>query len=403
LTPTGNEIHTEISLEIHDNTCYFDANSIPLPAREGASPGRLILLHDITGQKKRDEALRESERRFRELVDLLPEIVFESDLAGRFTYVNDNGLRFFGHTREDLERGLDIQSHLIPEDRDRVRRDIGLRIASGEKSMGGEYTVMKRDGTRFPALVFTTCVMRNNRCTGIRGILIDITQQKKSEYAIQQAMKKLELLNSITRHDIINKLTALSAYLELAHDEQHDTVTDTYLERCSEIVGSVNEHVEFMRDYQEIGIRSPVWQDPSIAIQRITGTSGFSGIRITPPPTGWEIYTDPLFDKVIYNLIDNAIRHGGSATSIQFTLQEIPGGLLLVYEDNGAGISPEYKDTLFQKGFGKNTGLGLFLSREILEITGISIRETGIPGQGARFEMLIPRGGYRKIPLPMQD
>jgi signal transduction histidine kinase len=81
--------------------------------------------------------------------------------------------------------------------------------------------------------------------------------------------------------------------------------------------------------------------------------------------------------------------------TIQISSQEIDTGLLIVCEDDGVGISAEDKKKLFTRGFGKNTGLGLFLSREILAITGITITENGIPGKGARFEIAVPKGAYR--------
>ena len=119
-------------------------------------------------------------------------------------------------------------------------------------------------------------------------------------------------------------------------------------------------------------------------------------IRITLTTGGLEIYADPLFDKVFYNLIDNALRYGGEKmTEIRIFCQEVPEGLVIVVEDNGTGIAGEDKIRLFTKGFGKNTGLGLFLSREILAITGITITENGEPGKGARFEILVPPDAYR--------
>jgi signal transduction histidine kinase len=72
-----------------------------------------------------------------------------------------------------------------------------------------------------------------------------------------------------------------------------------------------------------------------------------------------------------------------------------PDGLLILVEDDGNGIPIDEKEKIFGRGYGKNTGLGLFLAREILSITGITIRETGIPGKGARFEMLVPKGSFR--------
>jgi signal transduction histidine kinase len=96
-----------------------------------------------------------------------------------------------------------------------------------------------------------------------------------------------------------------------------------------------------------------------------------------------------------FNLVDNALRHGGRVTEITVRCEREPDGLLLIFEDNGVGIPPADKENIFLRGYGKNTGLGLFLVREVLMITGITIRETGIYGNGARFEMLVPKNAFR--------
>ena len=109
-----------------------------------------------------------------------------------------------------------------------------------------------------------------------------------------------------------------------------------------------------------------------------------------------EVYADPLFEKVLYTLIDNTLRHGESATQIQLSCRLTgTGDLVLQYEDNGIGIRDGDKERIFERGFGKNTGFGLFLAREILAITGITIAETGEPGMGARFEITVPKRDWR--------
>ena len=119
-------------------------------------------------------------------------------------------------------------------------------------------------------------------------------------------------------------------------------------------------------------------------------------VHIEPDPAEPEVYADPLFEKVFYNLIDNALRYGGDQMkTIRVSSRESDTSLAIVCEDDGVGITAEDKKRLFTKGFGKNTGLGLFLSREILAITGITITENGTPGQGARFEITVPKGAYR--------
>jgi len=102
-----------------------------------------------------------------------------------------------------------------------------------------------------------------------------------------------------------------------------------------------------------------------------------------------------MLEKVFYNLFENAIRHGEHVTEITVRCERVPGGLAVVVEDNGIGVLPEEKEKIFEKGFGKHSGFGLFLAREILSITGITIRENGTPGKGAMFEILVPEGQFR--------
>lgn len=121
-----------------------------------------------------------------------------------------------------------------------------------------------------------------------------------------------------------------------------------------------------------------------------------SRVEIAFRPETLHVYADPLLGKVFYNLIDNALRYWGERmNAIRVTSRETDSSITLVFEDNGNGIPQKDKDRLFVKGFGKNTGLGLFLSREILAITGITITENGEPGKGARFEITVPKGMYR--------
>ena len=120
------------------------------------------------------------------------------------------------------------------------------------------------------------------------------------------------------------------------------------------------------------------------------------GIVVTDVCVGLEIYADPLFVKVLINLLDNAVRHGGTRlTTIRFSYRKDGDFLVVTCADDGDGIEESEKTRLFTQGFGKNTGLGLFLVREILLITDITIRENGVPGTGARFEITVPPGGFR--------
>ncbi|MDD5187858.1 MAG: ATP-binding protein, partial [Methanoregula sp.] len=119
------------------------------------------------------------------------------------------------------------------------------------------------------------------------------------------------------------------------------------------------------------------------------------GVEVDIRISGLEVFADAPFEKVFFNLMENSVRHGEHVTRIALSLRETETGFVIVYEDNGIGIPEEDKKKLFRKGFGKHTGLGLFLSREILSITGITITENGVTGEGARFEITVPKGVYR--------
>jgi signal transduction histidine kinase len=112
-------------------------------------------------------------------------------------------------------------------------------------------------------------------------------------------------------------------------------------------------------------------------------------------PGDMTVFADQLIVRVFFNLMDNAVRYGGKITTTRFSTEERNGDIVIVCSDDGNGVSVEEKEKIFERGFGKNTGLGLFLSREILAITGITITETGEPGKGARFEITVPAGMYR--------
>jgi len=159
---------------------------------------------------------------------------------------------------------------------------------------------------------------------------------------------------------------------------------------------SISAMIRFTREYESIGVNAPAWQEVSLLADSSSKDISFGQIRlINDIPHGIEVYADPLIGRVFFNLMDNAVRHGGKITTIRFSVEEQDDRHIVVCEDDGDGIVAEEKEQIFDRGFGKNTGIGLFLAREILSITGIGIHETGEPGKGARFGMTVPTGAWR--------
>ena len=165
-----------------------------------------------------------------------------------------------------------------------------------------------------------------------------------------------------------------------------------------EIADLIHSQIAFTRDYQEIGLREPEWQNVGDIITKAWIGHKIGSVRIDIQIHGLEIFADLLLEKVFYNLIDNALRYGGPAmTTIRFTALRAGDSMEIVCEDDGLGISGETRKNLFRRGFGNHTGYGLFLIREILSISGLTITENSKPGSGARFEILAPKGLYRCI------
>jgi signal transduction histidine kinase len=150
----------------------------------------------------------------------------------------------------------------------------------------------------------------------------------------------------------------------------------------------------FTRDYQEIGSSAPRWQNLEAVISRAAGTLTLTGISLESRLRDLWVYADPLIEKVFFNLLENSLRHGGNVSTVRVFSRESDEGLTIVYEDNGVGVPADVKEKIFRREYFQNTGLGLYLSREILAITKMEIRETGITGEGARFEIFVPKGSY---------
>lgn len=338
--------------------------------------------------------LRQSEERYRNLADNLPDYVLIHDRE-YIHYINPAGARLLGSSQEALV-GQSIYTILAPESARAVREVFDTSPHGESPEYLREIDIRLRDGPTRHCLITTVPIEDNGLLSGL-SVITDITERKAAEDALSRVNRKLTILSSITRHDIKNQLTALQAYLELSGDElAANPVASDYIEKEKRIARTMGEQIDFTREYEEMGSTAPSWQNVSESVFRAVATLHMRDVRVEVDRSDLEIYADPMLIKVFYNLLDNALNYGGEAmTTIRITSAETGTGLVITCEDNGAGISFGDKASLFTQGFGQHTGLGLFLSREILSITGISIAETGQPGHGARFEITVPGGAYR--------
>jgi PAS domain S-box-containing protein len=351
-------------------------------------------IQDITERKKMQIALTESEAWYR--------ILFEHTGAAT-VIINDNTIidqansefeTVTGYTREEVEGKISWTKLIDPEDLDRVLKYHEDRSTDPD-STPTTYTVrmIHKSGEKKTLHAMVTLIPGTRKRI---ASYVDISEQKKSEEALSQVNRKLNLLSSITRHDIINQLMILKGFLTLLEEKSTDPELLEYIDRSNKSVQNIDHQISFTRDYQDMGVNAPTWQNIKRTIINAKGalTLGIVTIEVDRPDL--EIFADPLFEKVFYNLIDNSLKYGGTQLrTISISSQETQDGLVIIYEDDGAGIADTDRSHLFERGFGKHSGFGLFLSREILSITGITIEENGSGKSGAHFIIHVPKGMYQ--------
>jgi PAS domain S-box-containing protein len=225
---------------------------------------------------------------------------------------------------------------------------------------------------------------------------LDITDHQEAEFALELANKKLNILGSATRHDVLNSLTGLFGYLELAQSKTHDEILLRYIQKARAASEVIKKQMEFTKLYQEIGSKRPVWINVEHTIRGMLGSLSRSDVSISIEVEGVEVYADPMIERVFYNLLENSLRHGEKVRTVTVSDQSVSGNMKLIFQDDGKGVITEEKEVIFKRGYGKNTGYGLYMTVEVLGITGLTIVENGIPGRGARFEITVPAGKFRR-------
>jgi len=381
-------IRTEIEIALHK----FDLDQ--KLKREYASLEQRV--HERTSDLARiNEALKESEEKYRTILENMQDLFYRTDLNGKITMMSPSGARFSGYDSPDDMLGMDAAAMYVePEKRNQF-----LSVLEEKGSVSNYPLTLKvRDGSiRYATTSSHFYRDAQGTIQGVEGVIHDITSLRLAEESLRMVNKKLKLLSSITRHDIRNQLTALKTYIQLSGESMDKPVQLAgFLKKQELIAETIEREINFTSDYEDMGIKSPAWQNVEAIVRKAASGHPLQEIRIETTVTGVEIFADPLLEKVFFNLIDNALKYGGDKmTVIRTSSDYTEKGLVISVEDDGVGILAEDKKRLFTRGFGHHTGLGLFLSREILSITGITITETGEPGKGARFEILVPKGAWR--------
>ena len=357
--------------------------------------------------QRRTKALQKSDRRFQELCDLLPQTVFETDVRGRLTFLNQSGFDMLGLDEQSIRTGVQLADFLGAT----VEMDLSAKSADPR----GKACVVNGPGIdAFPALLYATAVVQAGAAAGMRGLLVDITVQKELEKQVIES-QKLEALGRLAggvAHDFNNIVTGISAYALLIRKQPNSA--NTVADHVDRILTGCDRASDLVRHFLVTAGRRQPDKKP-VMMGRLVDEV----FKLLQPTYGRRIafenkihgdvavWGEPaLVFQVMMNLCVNGAQametSGGvltvgiaaSSTTHPETVDE-PSQHAFWISDTGPGIDPSLRDRVFEPFFttrsqGNGTGIGLFVVAQALADMGGSIRLEEQPGEGARFVVALP-------------
>lgn len=346
----------------------------------------------------KNEELDRERARLQMITDLTPSVVYQvhisPDFKIQFTFISKGAEKLL---HAPVQRWYDdielVKERILEEDLEPVMSSV-FDAMETQSLWEKEFRIFDMDSTlKWILATASPSPEQEDGSVVWTGTFTDITERKKNEEVLRQMNRQLNLMTNITRHDCLNKIGAALGYLELASRRVSDKDADVLLAKAVSSIGAIRSEIELTRDLQDLSGQEPIWQNLEDIVQ---GSRSIHAVQISRGCHDLELFANPMLGKVFHNLVDNSIRHGGQISNIWLDCEKKERTLTLFYKDDGVGIPFEDKEKIFYRGYGKNTGLGLFLIKEILNMTHINIVENGTPEEGATFEIQVPLGAFRQ-------
>lgn len=390
------DIPEEMIKTRHKGERILHTKKIPIFDESGNPQYLLGISEDITDRKRAEEKLSQSKIRYRKLYDSMIDAFLRVDISGQIQEYNHSFSEMLGYSDEELitlaiqdltpEKWLAFENYIVE-----------TQILPRGYSDVYEKEFRKKDGTVVPVELRTTLIRDDTgQADGMWAIVRDITDRKQAVEKINLSNRKLALMTDVTYQDIQNKVTGLRGYVELFKETVSEQDRAALLKKEEAVLETIHNLIKNTKEYQQMGMDKSSWIPLEQTIQmQFSLISQKQNVTLDCDLHGLEIYSVPLIDRVFYNLLQNAIKHGKTLTRISFSCQETSDGLVLICEDDGVGIPFEQKPHIFDRVVGGVGKFGLFFVHEFLGISGMIITETGEPGKGARFQIAVPKEGYR--------
>jgi len=337
----------------------------------------------------RRETMAEELLRTQFAMDHAADMIFWVNRNAHIQYANTMAIQTLGYTGPDIQ-DLPFEE-IIPlyslSSWDAIWGDL-----KNSGTVSRETVLVKRDGNRFPAEVTLTYLEYRGKEFAY-CFSRDLSERTRMERALQEANKKLNIFTSIARHDIQNKITVLLGYLGRTKKATTDPVILEYLDRQEQAAKAIRNEINLTRDFKDLGARPPEWQNVRGVLEGIIRQRDLAMVTFSIDIPEVEIYADDQLDQVFGRLFDTAVQTDAVSRHIRVSSLQKDMNLIIVIEYDSAGIRPEDKDGLFDVQSSRNRGL--FIVREILSLTGISLKETGMYGKTTRFEIGISDSYFR--------
>lgn len=348
------------------------------------------IVRDKTEQWELEQLLRESEGRYRHMMENAVDFIFRFELHPKrgFTYVSPSAEELIGYSPEEHYQDPDLGiGYVHPDYREHVLKTfMNLTPDTPPITM----LLIRKDGEYIWTEQRNIPVYDDDgRMVAVEGISRDVTERKRLQDALEESNRKLQLLCGITSHDFRNALLALNGYIELLV-EQVGSPQSLLTARLAEAMDVMWSIVEFTGDYDCLQSEGKQWRS---VLSMLEGQCP-PDVPMEVICPDYEVYSDRMLEKVFHNLAGNTSLHA-QASRAWVDCREEDGSLLILWCDDGVGIPHAEKERIFERGYGRRSGHGLYLIREMIEISGMTLREVGVPGEGAVFEIRVPAGAFR--------
>lgn len=390
------------------------------------SRDELKIFTDITSfylrHRNAEIELIASEKRFRQLADYLPQLVFEMDTKGNITFANQASLELLCYSKEDFTVGINIFKLIIPEHTEMALQRLN-EILNGSGTHPAEYHLKKKNGEVIQLLIHTVLYKEDGHQVGIRGLGIDISDRKKAESEIQNKNEQLQKINSekdkffsIIAHDLISPFNNFLGFTQVM-TEEIDSMSISEIKKISkvmrnsavnlyELLDNLLEWAKIQRGALEFLPEEFCLKERTLSVVEIINENAVKkeiSIKVDISEKVFVRADTHMFDSLIRNLLSNAIKFTHRGGMVLITVSEVIGRYVTIYvTDNGMGIERNKLDKLFKidevvtsKGTDgePSSGLGLLLCKEFVEKHGGNITVESTAGHGSRFSFNMPVAG----------